>query len=73
MSEFGDLKKLRAVLDALDPPMVMIGRCKTCLLWRNPEFEHSCSRRGAGQFVIGYHDDYETPADFGCTLWERRT
>ena len=71
MSEFGDLKNLRAILDSLTPPMVMVGRCQTCHYWTyNPVQDHCfCDNaqfpnRALPQGAI-------TPATFGCTLWRK--
>ena len=64
MSEFGDLKKLRAVLDALDPPMVMIGRCRTCQHWRRV-IDHLGDCQQVGVWIGGH-----VPNNFGCVNWE---
>ena len=73
MSEFGDLKKLRAILDSLTPPMVMVGRCQDCAYWLGHDGRFPCRfDDGICDCSISPAHDRPTSPSFGCTLWERK-
>ena len=76
MTEFADLAAWRLKLSALDPPLVLVGRCRSCRwLRRLYEFtghaEHACAHESEAH-PLHWCQPVHNADWFGCTAWERK-